>query len=158
MTTSDSGTRIIDRSLLTESIVIMIFAAVMFGVTYSFDKVPAILAQGIQPTVFPRAILAIVFCLAALQAVRAMRLSAADIAKLKPAKSVPLIVFVTAALLIGFAFVIPILGTFPSIVLFLPALAIVWGERRWLLMLLSFAGFTVFVYVLFRLIMNVPLP
>lgn len=155
---SERDERIADRSLLTESVVIMLFTVIMFGVTFTFDKVPAILAQGIQPTVFPRAILAIIFILAVLQAFKAVRFSNSVSGKLQPAKSVPLIVFVTAGLLTGFAWLIPVIGTFPAIVLFLPALAIVWGERRWILMVLSFLGFIGFVYVVFRLIMNVPLP
>ena len=56
-----------DRRLLSESIFIMVFSAAMFGVTYTFDRVPDILAQGIQPTAFPRAILIIMFVLAAMQ-------------------------------------------------------------------------------------------
>ena len=63
-----------------------------------------------------------------------------------------------AALLIGFVALMPVIGTFPALVLFLPALSLLWGERRWRLMALSFAGFAGFVYLLFRLIMNVPLP
>ena len=158
MANSETRVKVIDRTLLLESIFIMVFSAVMFGVTYTFDKVPAILAQGIQPTVFPRAVLVIMFALAALQAAKATRLSTTAIAELKPAKSIPAVVFLTAALLIGFAFLIQLIGTFPAIVVFLPALSILWGERRWILMGLSFLGFLGIAYVLFRLIMNVPLP
>ena len=77
---------------------------------------------------------------------------------LKPKGPIPLIVVLTAALLIGFVALMPVIGTFPALVLFLPALSLLWGERRWRLMALSFAGFAGFVYLLFRLIMNVPLP
>ena len=155
---STAETKSVDRTLLIESIVIMIFAVVMFCVTYTFDKVPEIFAQGIQPTVFPRAMLAIMFALALLQAIRATRLTPQQFARLKPIRSFQLIVFLTAGLLIGFAVIMPIIGTFPAIIIFLPALALLWGERRWLLMGLSFLGFLGFAYVLFRLIMNVPLP
>ena len=155
---SSVSNRRVDRTLLLESIFIMALSAVLYGVTYTFDKVPAILAQGIQPTVFPRAVLGIMFCLAALQAVKAARLSVEDFAKVKALSPIQPVVFITAGLLIAFVFVMPIIGTFPAIVIFLPALAIVWGERRWLLMALSFAGFLAFVFVLFRLIMAVPLP
>ena len=158
MSTSNKGDRAIDRTLLFESIIIMIFAAVMFGVTYTFDKVPAILAEGIQPTIFPRAMLIIMFLLAVLQAFKAMRISPQEALQLKPLKAIPLVVYLTALFLIAFAYLMPIIGTFPAIVVFLPALAMLWGERRWLLMALSFAGFLGFAYVLFRLIMNVPLP
>ena len=158
MSTSDAESRPVDRTLFLESIFIMAFSVIMFGVTYTFDKVPAILAQGIQPTVFPRAVLVIMFLLAALQAFKATRLTPQQVAELKPIKAIPPIVFMTAGLLIAFAVLMPIIGTFPAIIIFLPALALLWGERRWLLMGLSFLGFLGFAYVLFRLIMNVPLP
>ena len=158
MSNSDAGTRLYDRPLLIESIVIMAFAATMFGVTFTFDRVPDILAQGIQPTVFPRAVLILMFGLAALQAIKAARLSPEQFAKLKPAKPVPVIVLTTTGLLIAFFLAMPVIGTFPTLILFCPALSYLWGERRWLIMTLSFSGFIAFIYVLFRLIMNVPLP
>ena len=158
MSSSYNNAKPMDRTLLFESLFIMAFSAVMYAVTYTFDEVPAILAQGIQPTVFPRAVLIIMFGLAGLQVIKAFRVTLQQAAELKPMKSVPLIVVLTAGLLIAFAYFMPIIGTFPAIVIFLPSLALLWGERRWLLMGLSFLGFLGFAYVLFRLIMNVPLP
>lgn len=158
MSTPDTGARNVDRQLLIESIVIMIFAAAMFAVTFTFHKVPAILAQGIQPTAYPRAVLIIMFLLAALQAVKATRLTAEDFALLTHPKPMKPVVFITVGMLIVFLLLMPILGTFLTVALFCPALALLWGERRWLLMGLSFAGFLVFLYLLFRVVMNVPLP
>ncbi|MDE0112590.1 MAG: hypothetical protein OXN84_09950, partial [Albidovulum sp.] len=60
--------------------------------------------------------------------------------------------------LIGFFILMPIIGTFPTLIVFFPALAFIWGERRWLLMALSFSGFAVFIYALFVAILNTPLP
>ena len=148
----------VDRPRLLEAVFVMLFAAIMFVVSFTFDRVPAILAQGIQPTAFPRGILFIMFMLAAIQVVKSSRVSRENLRRLKPIKSVPPIVFLTAGLLIGFFLIMPVIGTFLSIAIFLPALAILWCERRWLLMALSFAGFMGFVFVLFRLVMNVPLP
>ena len=155
---SSETARHVDRTLLLESIFVMVLAAALFGVTYTFDEVPAILAQGIQPTVFPRAVLIIMFLLAALQAIKASRLSASDFEMVTGLKPIPPIVFITAGLLIAFVVVMPIIGTFPAILIFLPTLSFLWGERRWLMMALSFAGFMGFAYVLFRMIMSVPLP
>ena len=42
--------------------------------------------------------------------------------------------------------------------LFCPALAALWGERRWILMVVTFGAFIAFIYILFVLILNVPLP
>ncbi|MEO1020669.1 MAG: tripartite tricarboxylate transporter TctB family protein [Pseudomonadota bacterium] len=155
---SQSTKREIDTELLVESLVIMAFAAFLYGVSDTFEEVPPILAQGIQPTAFPRGIIIIMFLLGALQALKAIRLSPERMAALKPYKRIPLIVYLTAATLIGFAIVLPWLGTFPALALFCPILAILWGERRWVMMVLSFAGFIAFIYVLFILLLDVPLP
>ena len=158
MPTPETGAKPAERTLLFESVFIMLFSAAMFAVTFTFDKVPPILAQGIQPTVFPRAVLIIMFALAALQAFKAARLTPRQIAELKPVKAIPPVAFLTAGLLIAFAAIMPVIGAFPAIAIFLPGLALLWGERRWILMASSFLGFIGFAYVLFRLIMNVPLP
>lgn len=155
---TDTHHRSIQRTQFLEALAVMAFAAALYGVTFTFDRVPPLLAQGIQPTVFPRAILAIMFALGLIRAINAARLSAADIEFVARTKSIPPIVFLTAGLLIVLPIRMAMIGTFPALVLFLPALSLLWGERRWKLMALSFAGFTGFVYVLFRLIMNVPLP
>ena len=153
-----SGRRDMDRRSLTEAGVIMAFASVMFAMTFTFDKVPEILAQGIQPTVFPRIVLAIIFGLAALQFGKALSLRADTSVGRVPAKGVPAIVFMTSATLVCFYILMPMIGTFPTLILFCPALAVLWGERRWALMAVSFAGFIGFIYLLFRVVMNVPLP
>ena len=159
MSIPDAGRRKINLPLLVESLVIMTFAAAMYGLTYTFDRVPPILAQGVQPTAFPRAVLIIMFVLAGLQAYRATALSGMDnIATLLPLKPVPLIVILSVGLLILFALAMPRIGTFPTLALFCPGLALLWGERRWSVMALSFAGFITFIYLLFRILMNVPLP
>ncbi|MDE0305197.1 MAG: tripartite tricarboxylate transporter TctB family protein [Albidovulum sp.] len=123
------GERMIDQKSLVESIVIMVFSAAMYAVTYAFDEVPPILALCVQPTVFPRAILILMFLLALLQAVKAVRLSPADISKLKPYKPVPGIVYVTSIFLIGFFILMPVIGTFPTLIVFCPALALIWGRK-----------------------------
>ena len=154
----DRGARKTDAERVVESLVVMAFAVFLYGVTYTFDEVPPILAQGVEPTVFPRAILIFIFLLAALQVVRGLRLSPEKIARLKPCTPVPRIVYLTAAVLVAFALLLPVIGTFPALALFCPGLAFLWGERRWRLMALSFAGFIAFIYVLFVVLLNIPLP
>lgn len=155
---SDSSHPTIKRNQLFEALAVMAFAAGMYGVTFTFDKVPAFLAQGIQPTVFPRAILILMFALALIQAIKAARLTPKDLSAFKPNKPIQKVVYLTVLMLIALPVMMPIIGTFPAFAVFLPALSFLWGERRWKMMVLSFAGFTAFVYVLFRLVMNVPLP
>lgn len=147
-----------DRTRLIEALVVMGVAAVLFGVTFTFETVPAYLAQGIPPTVFPRVVLSIMFGLGAIQAYTAVRPSGEESDAVPPKGPVKPVVLLTAGLLISFAVLMPVIGTFPALVVFMPALSMLWGERRWLLMALSFGGFLGFIYVLFRLIMNVPLP
>lgn len=156
---NDGGSgRAIDTPLVIESVVIMVFAAVLYGVTFTFEEVPPILSQGVQPTVFPRGICIVMMLLAAAQIVKAMRLTPERIAELKPYKRVPRIVYVTALVLIAFSIVMPIIGTFPTLIVFCPGLALLWGERRWGLMGASFAAFIAAVYGLFVLGLGVPLP
>lgn len=155
---SDSSQPSRNRTQLTEALFVMGFAAVLYCVTYTFDDVPAYLSQGIQPTVFPRAILIIMFGLGAIQAFVAWRPSIDELGALTPKGPIKRVVYLTAAMLIAFVALMPVIGTFPALILFMPALSALWGERRWRLMALSFAGFLGFVYLLFRLIMNVPLP
>lgn len=143
---------------LVESLVIVVASMALYAVTFTFDEVPPILAQGIQPTVFPRAIAIIMFGLGFIQAIGAIRLSAQQRAELKPYKPIPIIVYLTAAVLIGFAIVLPLLGTFPTLLLFCCGLSALWGERRWRMMALSFVGFAVFIYVLFIVLLGAPLP
>ncbi|MDB6178428.1 tripartite tricarboxylate transporter TctB family protein [Paracoccus sp. Z330] len=158
MSTREESLRKTDRTLFLESIAVMAFAATMYGVTHTFREVPPILAQGIQPTAFPRAILIIMFLLAATQAFQALKRPATEASSFGKKKPVPPLVFLTIVLLIAFAMLMPIVGTFPAMAVFLPGLAVLWGERRWILMGLSFAGFIGFAYGLFVLIMQVPLP
>lgn len=153
----DSG-RVIDTPLLVESIVIMVFAASLYGVTFTFEEVPPILSQGVPPTVFPRGICILMLLLAAAQAVKAIRLTPDQIAGLKPYKRVPAIVYVTAIALIAFFVVMPVIGTFPTLIIFCPGLAVLWGERRWVLISTSFAAFIAAIYALFVLGLGVPLP
>jgi len=158
MSSTDTVERGKDKQLLIESLVIMAISAGLYLVTFTFEAVPAIFAQGIQPTVFPRAVLFIMFALAGLQAINAVRLSPVDVAELKPRKPIPKIVYLTALALIGFFLAMPIIGTFPTLFIFCPVLAFLWGEQRWALLVPSFAGFIAFIYVLFRIILNIPLP
>nr|WP_306266171.1 tripartite tricarboxylate transporter TctB family protein [Pararhizobium sp. IMCC3301] len=156
--TANGTGRAVDKELLFESLFVMAFAAFLFGVTYTFEEVPPILAQGIQPTVFPRAVIFVMFLLAVFQALKAIRLKPAEAEALKPHKRIARIVYLTGLVLIGFLMLMPLIGTFPTLILFCPGLAFLWGERRWLLMGLSFGGFLAFVYLLFVVLLNVPLP
>lgn len=158
MTTPKAAEQAVNRTGLSEAIAVMAFAVAMFGVTFTFDKVPSSLSQGIPPTAFPRAMLILMFLLGALLAAKSLRVSPQAAAELKPLKAIPPIVFLTIGALIGFAILMPLVGTFVAMAIFLPGLALLWHERRWLFMGLSFAGYIAFAFGLFRLVMNVPLP
>lgn len=125
--TKQSG---IDRPLLIESLVIICVSLALFGVTFTFDRVPEIFSQGIQPTVFPRAVLAIMIVLAVLQAVKATRLTDIELASLSPYKPVPRIVYLTGVLLIIFVASMRYVGTFPTLIAFCPALFLAMGRAK----------------------------
>ncbi len=76
--------------------VILFFCAAAYAVTMTFEEVPAMLAQGIQPSVFPRTMIAVIAILAVILIIQG-RLRGQS-----PRKPVPLVAFLTAGLLAVF--------------------------------------------------------
>jgi fumarate reductase subunit C len=148
----------IHRENLLEAIVVGIFSVSMFIVTFTFEEVPAILAQGISPVFFPRTILAIMFLLSLILGIKAVKPSAESMVGYKRKKSIPKIVYITAAALLLFVVGLFTIGTIPSLFAFCLLLSYLWGERRYLAMLITFSIFAASVYVLFGLVLGVNLP
>lgn len=148
----------IDMEKLLEAVIVAVLAAAMFAYTFTFEKVPAILAQGIGPAIFPRAILTVMFLLACVLAYQAVRPSAAELAKRKPYKPIPAIAYVTGGMMLLFVIGLYTVGTLVSIPLFTFGLALLWGERRHILSAVIFALFTLAVFLLFQVTLGIILP
>ena len=54
--------------------VIIIISVALFGYTFTFDEVPEILAQGMQPTMMPRLIFSLIIFLSVFQLVQNKKL------------------------------------------------------------------------------------
>jgi hypothetical protein len=132
--------------------VILVFCAVVVYITTSFDKVPAMLSQGIPPTQFPRMLVGIIAILTLVMVIQAR--SRQDANK----KPVPVVALVTAGFLVVFVAAIEWIGTIGAIVLFCIALPILWGERRFGWIAAYAVLFPSGVYLLFVKVLEVRFP
>lgn len=128
---------------------ILVFCAVAYAITLTIAKAPAALAQNVQPASFPRLVIGTIAVLALIM----MGLSFARPGK--PAGPVPLLVPVTGAMMIGFVVAFDVLGIVSAMILFCFVMPLLWGERRWLLVLPLALLFPAAVYAIFALIFDV---
>lgn len=105
-------------------------AAVLFALTFGFEKLPAGLVGGFGAEAFPRLVLGVIVGLALL-------LFIAPPAS-EPPTRIPRMVYFTAASLLAFMALVPLAGMLGAMFVFLAGLGYLWGERRaWLLLLVS---------------------
>ncbi len=112
--------------------VVLAICGALYLRTFWFDSVPSSLAQNVQPAVFPRLVLAVTAVLALLlpfEHYRQLR-RGIDLDEERRSRP-PAVVFVTAAALVLFVGVMPWLGTFAGLLLISGLLPLLWGERRW---------------------------
>jgi hypothetical protein len=107
-------------------------AAVLFALTFGFEKLPAGLAGGFGAEAFPRLVLGVIAGLAVL-------LFVAGPAS-EPQTRIPPMVYYTAGSLLAFMALVPVAGMLGAMFVFLLGLGYLWGERRaWLLLVVSAA-------------------
>jgi putative tricarboxylic transport membrane protein len=105
-------------------------AAVLFALTFGFEKLPAGLAGGFGAEAFPRLVLGTIIALAALLAVTS--------GKSEPMPPIPRMVYFSAAALLAFMALVPLAGMLGAMFVFLVGFGYLWGERRaWLLLLIA---------------------
>lgn len=105
-------------------------AAMLFALTFGFEKLPAGLAGGFGAEAFPRLVLGVITGLAVL-------LFVAGPAS-EPQARIPAMVYYTAGALLAFMALVALVGMLGAMFLFLVGLGYLWGERRaWLLLLVS---------------------
>jgi putative tricarboxylic transport membrane protein len=105
-------------------------AAMLFALTFGFEQLPAGLVGGFGAEAFPRLVLGVIGGLALL-------LFITPPAGEPPAR-IPRMVYFTAASLLGFMALVPLVGMLGAMFVFLAGLGYLWGERRaWLLLLIS---------------------
>ena len=132
--------------------VIIFFCAAAYAITTTFEEVPVMLSQGIQPAVFPRLLIGVIAILSMILIIQSRR---------KPAtvrKPVPLVAFSTAGLLAVFVAAIDWVGMMIGILLFCLVLPALWGDRRYLWIAVFAVLFPAGIFMLFSKMLEVRFP
>lgn len=125
-------------------------AAVLFALTFGFEKLPEGLAGGFGAEAFPRLVLGVITALAVV-------LLVAPPASAPPEPIRP-IVYYSAASLLAFMALIPLAGMLAAMFLFQLGLAYLWGERRHWLVLAVAALTTAVLWAVFVRGFGIQLP
>jgi hypothetical protein len=125
-------------------------AAVLFALTFGFEKMPLGLSGGFGAEAFPRLVLGLIAALAVLLF--------ATGAVSEPQPPVPRMVYFTGASLLAFMALVPLAGMLPAMFLFQLGLAYLWGERRHLLVLCIAAATTAVPWAVFVRGFGIQLP
>ena len=128
---------------------ILLFCALAYAVTLTFERAPAVVAQNVQPATFPRLVLGVIAVLTVAMLVLARGRSE------RRRRRVPAMTWLSGAVMIGFVLAFQWLGIVPAMVLLCLALPVLWGERRWQLVLPFGLGFPLAVYLLFVEVLEV---
>jgi hypothetical protein len=132
------------------AVAVIAIAVSLFGLTFGFEQMPVGITRGFGAEAFPRLVLGTIVVLALL--LFAGRASG------ERQPSIPGTVYTTAASLLLFMAIVPLVGMLPAMFLFLLALGYLWGERRHWLLLLSAAVMTVAIWGVFVRGFGVQLP
>lgn len=133
-------------------VVILIFVAIVVAITTTFEDVPAALSQGIPPEQFPRIMVGVIALLAVIMIVQS-RLRQED-----PRKRVPMMVVFTACILVVFVVLIDWIGMIAAMLVFCVALPLLWGEKRFVWLVVYAGLFPACIYLLFSVLLGVRLP
>lgn len=128
---------------------VLLFCLATWLVTLTFKEAPPALAQNVQPATFPRLVLAVMAVLATIIIVMSFRLPD------KQPKSIQIMVWPSAAVMIGFVIAFDILGILPAMMLLCFGLPILWGERRLQFVIPYAIIFPLAVYWLFAVALSV---
>lgn len=131
---------------------VLALAVAAFAVTFGFETVPDSLMEGMGPERFPQLVILVMagFALALLWRSRALPTS--------PLPRIPPMVPATVALLAAAVAVLPFLGVVPTMTAAMAALALLWGERRVVLVLGISLVFGACVHLLFVRTLGITLP
>jgi putative tricarboxylic transport membrane protein len=131
---------------------VLALAVAAFAVTFGFETVPESLMEGMGPERFPQLVILVMagFALALLWRSRALPPS--------PLPRIPPMVPATVALLAAAVAVLPFLGVVPTMTAAMAALALLWGERRVVLVLGISLVFGACVHLLFVRTLGITLP
>ena len=129
---------------------VIAIAVALFAATFWFDKMPEGITRGFGAELFPRLVLGTIAVMAVVLAITSPGGEA-----LPP---IPAMVYWTAAALLVFMGLVPVVGMLPAMALFLLGLGYLWGERRYWLLVLSAALMTGVIWAVFVRGFGVQLP
>lgn len=125
------------------ALVALIFSAVVYAYTYWFDEVPAALMSGMGAELFPRLVLGLLAFLAVLLA---FNIGSPPMDEPAP---IPRDLWVIGGGLIGVMALLWLVGMWPASFAALVGLGLLWGERRWPLLMVSAAVQLIALYLVF---------
>ena len=134
------------------ALVILALCAAVFGATFTFDTIPAALAQGMGAAAFPRLIVAVIAALALVLAWSSR--GRADEAR----EPVHPTVLATVAAMTAVLVLFWLAGMIVAMVLGFIGLGALWGERRWLRLAASAVVITAGIYLVFTKGFAIALP
>jgi putative tricarboxylic transport membrane protein len=123
--------------------VALLFCVVVYGLTYTFDSVPAALMSGLGAELFPRLVLWTMALLAGLMALLI------GITPMEPPAAIPRMVWLTAGAMFAFMGVVEIAGLWAANFLFLVGVGRMWGERSLVKLSAAALGLCLVLYLLF---------
>ena len=132
--------------------VIIFISLILFVYTFTFDEVPEILAQGMQPTMMPRLIFSLIIFLCFFQIYqnKSLKSENKDIIKRNA--------FITFAYTLFIVLIADKLGFLISVFLFTLITPILWQRKDYVKITLYSFSMTIFVFVFFTLILQLKFP
>ena len=132
--------------------VIIFISLILFGYTFTFDEVPEILAQGMQPTMMPRLIFTLIVFLSLFQIYQNKNLldGKKDIIKTNA--------FITFGFILFIILIADKLGFFLTILIFTFITPLLWQRKDKFFVLLYSISMTLFVFVFFTLVLQLKFP
>jgi hypothetical protein len=128
---------------------VLLFCLITYLITITFKEAPPALAQNVQPATFPRLVLGVMSVLATVIIVMSFRLPD------KRPKPINLMVWPSAAVMVGFVIAFDLLGILPAMMLLCFGLPMLWGERRLYLIIPYAIVFSSAIYGLFAVVLGV---
>ena len=139
--------------------IVLLICVLLYARTYWFDSVPDSLAQNVQPTTFPRLVLIVIAAIAVMLPFEYHRKLGRGIDLDEERSSrLPATVWITGGALILFVAALQVLGALPALLIITVALPLMWGERRWKILVPYIAIFPIGVLFLFSDILQVTFP
>ena len=138
------------------TLIILAICAALYYVTSTFDEVSPLLTQNIPPEWFPRLLIWFIVILSLILPFehRFLEKGKKGLDEGRTTR-IPMGAIVTAGLLVLVVAAIVVLGTFLAMVLVCAALPLLWGERRWKILIPYIILFPTLVALLFTKVLRV---